>query len=373
MAHAVNDLNAMLKSGRFDRREFARLAASVGLASAAVPAFVRPAAAQPDIEVFTWSGYDLPEFHQDFIAKHGASPAFTFMPELEEGLQKLMSGYRADIGHSCVAAINKWTDAGILKPIDTTRLEQWDNVFPAMRDAQGVPAGENAAWMMPWDWGNSSILYRTDLVDIEEESFSLYLDERYKGQMSFFDSADAFAQVTGAIIGAENPLDMTDEELARAADVMREIQGNLRFYWTDPTEIEQALAAGEIVLAYAWNGSATSLAERGVPIKFMNPKEGIWTWVCGLCLLQDAPGSEDQAYDFLNAFLAPETGKNLIELYGYGHSNAAAFELVPQERLDALGISDPVGMMATARISLSMPPAFRERVITVFDEIQAGM
>lgn len=364
------NLLADLRAG-MPRREALRALAAVGIAATVMP--VRRAHAAPDIEVFTWSGYERPEFHQAFIAKYGASPTFAFYAELEEGLQKIRAGYKADIAHPCVANINKFSDADILKPIDTSRLEHWPNVFTAMREAKGVPAGDGQAWMMPWDWGNSSILYRTDLVEIQEESFSLYLDERYKGKMAFFDSADGFAQVTGAIIGAANPLAMTDEEFEKAKEVMKQIQGNLRFYWTDPTEIEQALAAGEIVAAYAWNGSATNLQKQGVPIKFMNPKEGIWTWVCGLCLLKDGPGSEDQQYDFLNAFLAPESGKALVEMYGYGHSNAETFKLVAPERLAELGIADPEGMMAKARISLPMTPEFREKVIEAFDEIQASM
>ena len=33
----------------------------------------------------------------------------------------------------------------------------------------------------------------------------------------------------------------------------------------------------------------------------MNPKEGIWTWVCGMVLLTDGPGDQDKAYEFIDA------------------------------------------------------------------------
>ena len=84
-----------------------------------------------------------------------------------------------------------------------------------------------------------------------ENSYNLFLDERYAGKMAFFDSADAFAQVCGLILGV-HPFTMDEKEIAEAADIMRRIHANLRFYWTDPTQIEQALAAGEIVLSYSW-------------------------------------------------------------------------------------------------------------------------
>ena len=48
----------------------------------------------------------------------------------------------------------------------------------------------------------------------------------------------------------------------------------------------------------------------------MNPKEGIWTWVCGLTLLVDGPGDQDKAYEFIDAWISPASGKNLIEMYG---------------------------------------------------------
>ncbi len=46
---------------------------------------------------------------------------------------------------------------------------------------------------------------------------------------------------------------MTDEELAATRPLLEKMVSNSRFLWTDKTEINQALASGEIVAAYAWN------------------------------------------------------------------------------------------------------------------------
>src|SRR3546814_1300042 len=75
------------------------------------------------------------------------------------------------------------------------------------------------------------------------------------------------------------------------------------FYWSDATQIEQALASGEIVAAYAWNDAVGALKEQGIPIAFMTPKEGSLPWVCGLVLHKDAQ-AVDLAYDFMDAMLA---------------------------------------------------------------------
>jgi spermidine/putrescine-binding protein len=357
--------------GAIDRRQFAQILAAAGLTLTVVPLVTRQASAATDLTVFEWSGYDLPEFHQEYIDKYGASPDFTFFGELEEALQKLRTGFSADVTHPCTSSIGRWYDAGAIAPVDVSRLTYWGDIFPSMRDIK-APNRDGNVLGVPFDWGNSSILYRTDLVEPMEPSYNLYLDERYAGRMAFFDSADGFAQVTGLIQGV-NPFTMDEEQLGEAADIMRRIQQNLRFYWTDPTEIEQALASGEVVLAYSWNGSAANLKAQGVPVTFMDPKEGILTWVCCVALGANGTGSEEQAYDFINAMTSPEAGKNLIEMYGYGHSNTKAFELVDQAKLDELGISDPVAMMAKGTFIEEMAPATRERVIEIFDDVKSGM
>ena len=158
----------------------------------------------------------------------------------------------------------------------------------------------------------------------------------------------------------------------RATKLLRKQREILRYYWTDQTSVEQALAAGELVAAYAWNSAIVELKKQGVNVVYMNPKEGIWTWVCGLTLLVDGPGDQDKAYDFIDAWISPASGKNLIEMYGYGHSNAKSFELVDPAILDNLGITDPDTMMANSRFFGEIKPEVREKYIALFDEIKAG-
>ena len=178
--------------------------------------------------------------------------------------------------------------------------------------------------------------------------------------------------VVGSVIGAEDVFDMSEEELERAIEMMRKQREVLRFYWTDASMVEQGLASGELVASYAWNSAVRTLKDQGVNVTYMNPKEGIWTWVCGFVLMADAPGDEDKAYDYIDAWIAPESGKYLIEEYGYGHSNTKAFELVSAEALQERGISDPETMMASSRFFGEIRPDVREKYVRLFEEIKAG-
>jgi len=381
----VSEFRERLANGELSRRDTTKVLASVGVGMASMTFSPSGALAQSeypiddDLFVFDWGGYELPEFHTSYIDKYQASPAFALFGEEEEALQKLRSGFTADLAHPCTYSTRRWRDAGILDPIDTSRLSNWENVFPSLKTLPGSQDESGQDWFVPADWGNSSVLFRPDLapeyVDTateKNESWSILFDEKYAGRLGIFDSVDGVMAVVGSVIGAEDPFNMTDEELEEATVLLRKQREILRFYWTDQSSVEQALASGELVASYAWNSAVVELKNQGVNVTYMTPKEGIWTWVCGLVLLNSGHGDRDKAYEFMDAWISPESGKNLIELYGYGSSNAKAFDLVDPAVLADLGITDPMTMMATSRFFGEIEPDVREKYINLFDEIKAG-
>lgn len=381
----ADELRDRLAKGAISRRQAAAVMASAGVGMATMTFGPPRARAQDDLPVddqllaFEWSGYELPQFFGAYIDKYGTQPSYTFFGEEEEALQKIRAGFSPDISHPCTYSTRRWRDAGILKPIDTSRLSNYGDVFASLKTLPGSQDESGQDWFVPADWGNSSVLFRPDLapeyVDMEgekNESWMILFDEKYAGRLGIFDSVDGVMAVVGSVIGAENVFDMTDEELERATEMMRKQREVLRFYWTDATMVEQGLASGELVASYAWNSAVRELKDQGVNVTYMNPKEGIWTWVCGFVLMTDAPGDEDKAYDYIDAWIAPESGQALIEDYGYGHSNAKAFDLVSAEALQERGLSDPETMMASSHFFGEIAPDVREKYVALFEEIKAG-
>jgi spermidine/putrescine transport system substrate-binding protein len=355
------------------RRDIVRGMRNLGIATvaASVP-LARPRAAE-EVTYYTWAGYDVPEMHFRYEEMRGTLPNFSLFADESEALNKIQAGFTPDISHPCIYDIERWRGAGAIRPIDSSRLAEWDNLFPALKDVSGNRAtGEQ--WLIPFDWGNGSVLYRTDLVDIDEESWSVLFDERYAGRLAMWDAIDGAMNVAALVSGAADPFDMTDAELANAGALLKKQKDLLRFYWSDPAQAEQALAAGEVVAAYAWNQSLVNLQAQGIPVRYMQPKEGILTWVCGMVLMNDGAADDSARYDFMNAMLAPETGQWLIANYGYGHSNRGAFELAGAETASSMGLPlDPEDMFANSVVLRPMDPAIRQKYIQVLEEVKAGI
>ena len=358
-----------LASKPMSRRQLNRLLAGTGLSLAVMPMMPGRASAAGQAIYFTWSGYDDPAFFPGYVAKHGSMPDTPIFADEEEAFLKLRGGSVVDVSHPCNNSIPRWREAGLLQPIDTSRLSNWADVFDSLKTFEGAQDGDKQ-YFVPVDWGNTSIIYRTDLVDISEESWTLLWDERYAGKISVANSAEETIPIAAVLIGAVDPFNPTDEEMVKIKELLVKQKPLVRFYWDTNTTIEQGLASGELVATTGWNSSAVTLKAQGVPVKFMNPKEGIFTYCCGLVLSKDAPNL-DAAYDLIDAMIATDAGKWLIEVQGYGHSNRKTFELVDEAMLAERGIpKDPTDFLTAGH--LYKPVLRLDEISNMYEAVKAG-
>jgi spermidine/putrescine-binding protein len=361
-------------AGRVERRHFLKALAAVGIGLGTTTLGQRLAAATPNLTYYTWAEYDNPIFHNIYVKKNGGTPNYAIFADEEEALQRVRNGYRADVGHPCTSNVLRWYDAGILNPIDTSRLEHWPDVFDGFKTVAGVQI-DGKTFHVPWEWGNSSVAYRPDKVEITEESYGLLLDERYKGKMSSFDNSEEVPIMSAILAGAKNPFALTEDEYPKVEAVMKQLNSNMRFYWTDATEAQQGLASGELVATTAWNDIVKSMADEGIPIKYMTPKEGILTWVCGMVLLKDGPGDEGQAYEFMDAMLSTESGVALMENFYYGHSNRKTLAVADPELVKGLALDQAEQRIADPKTHFFQPQPNdqREKLIAMFERVKAGI
>ena len=383
----VNEVVDGIQEGRYSRRQVQKFLGALGFASVAVPmtaggARAEEIAAEPCGDnhplVFTWSGYDEVHFHQAYIEKYGCSANFSFWADEEEAFSKLRAGFAPDIMAPCTYKIRQWYDAGLLAPIDTSRLSNWSEIIPSLKDVgDSVIDGERV--FVPMDWGQTSVTFRTDLAPeyVGNGTWGILWDEKYAGRLSMIDSLIDGVAVAGIYGGLENPFDLTDSaDMELVANLLREQLPLLRYYAANMSDVEQSLASGELVAAATWNSSITALREQGVSVEFMNPKEGAMTWVCGLVrniANQDASDDMiDKAYLVLDSYLSAEAGAWEIINYGYGHANLEAYSMVSEAELSERGLSkNPDELLSTGIFQIAMTP--EDQISNMFEEVKAGM
>ena len=369
----TNEFKDKLAAGTMTRREMNKALAAVGLAAVTMPLTPRLAsAAEGEVIYFTWGGYDIPELYPAYIEKYGADPQTPLFGDNEETFTKMRAGYVVDVTHPCSGMTGRWRDAGLIQPIDTSRLSNWGDVFPDLKTLKFTQ--ENGVqWFVPFDWGQTSITYRRDLVDWqgEEESWSLLWDERYKGKLSMIDAAED-AWWCAAIYAGVDVDNVTDDDIAMVRELLEKQRPLLRYYSSDMTTVEQGLASGELVAAMTWNSSPLELKKQGLDVAFAKVKEGALTWVCGLVLAANAP-HYDKAHDLIDAMIGLRPGIFLVTEYGYGHSNLKVFEAVDEDVLLARGLSkDPLAILNKGVFVQGVPADVKTKIERDWAELVAG-
>ncbi|PIB25871.1 polyamine ABC transporter substrate-binding protein [Amylibacter kogurei] len=325
-------------------------------------------AADKELIVFDWSGYEDTGFFQTYIDKHGDSPTFTFFGEEEEAFQKLRAGFKADVSHPCSQSVEKWLAADLIEPLDISKIERWDEVNADMKEAFKF---DGSYYFLPADWGTTALTYRTDMVDeAKMNTLEVFLDPEYAGRTAIPDNVDDAYALGYLATGTTDWSKATDDDFKRASDWLRQAHQNVRAYWADGAELAQLLTSGEVIVSWAWNETPTSLQAEDIAVAAnRSTKEGSSSWFCGYVNLKNGENSEDKVYDFLNAWMDPSAAEYIVNEWGYGNGNATAMAALGGELLDEMGLG-PVDVPVLAQIP--MDQALREKMVAEFEKIKAG-
>jgi spermidine/putrescine transport system substrate-binding protein len=296
-----------------------------------------------ELLVLDWAGYDAEDFWIDFKNTYpNATASFEFGISDADIYGKMKAGSQADVFHPYTGWLQFYVDEGMVEPIDTSKLKNWDKV-PDSFKAIGQFNGQQ--YFVPWDWGFTSILYRTDRI-ATVDSWDILLDPQYDGHLSMWDDGPAAVTVSSYIHGYDETA-ITDEQLA-AIQAEWTAQARLNHsYWAAESDLIPNVRQDEVWAAYAWQGAYATLLGRGVPVAYANPKEGRNSWV-GVYGIRAGTPNLDLALRFLDAKLGEATGENLVNLYYYGTTNQDVMSAITDESLkEAFSIDDPAILEAT--------------------------
>ena len=357
-------------TGRRTFRQLLRLLAliGIGLATASLMS-CKKADNDVDLSILEWSGYQHAKFHPEYNAKYGGQPGVTLFAEEPDALQRMRNGYPVDLVHLCVNTVAQARDAGLIKPLEIDRIPRWGDISPSLLELPDLQA-DGEYWLAPWEWGFSTVAYNPETIELENATYDMFIDPRFKGKTALTSSIGVNHIIAGVIGGWADPLDPTEAELAMAPDIFSKMLGNARFIWSDGTQLEQAWVAGDVAISYVFGSATLRWKKQGIPHVVVEP---IMTWMCGLSLAANGTGSEDQAYDYINAMLDPASGVALFDQFSYGHANAKTVDLIDPDRYAGLGIDDPASFFDRGLFTGATPPAKEARLFQLWFEAQAGL
>lgn len=320
------------------------------------------------LTLLEWSGYETETYWEPFAAEHpDIQPEYAFFGEDAEALSKAQTGFYFDLVHPCGSWFGLYVEAGLVQPIDTSRLEHFDELFPELAE-KGVFNGQQ--YFVPWDWAFESITVRTDLVSEVPDAWADLWDPQYQGQIAIFDSGESTFMTAAYALGID-PYSATEEQAEQIKQKLIELKPNLLTYWADYTEINQLLASGDVAIgANTWNDAWATLNDEGYEVEYIDPTEGRISYACGYGISAETENL-DLAYDYIDALIEAQSNANMANDYYYGAANMNSVELLDPALVEKFGFDD-LSVLDRTNFQQSLTEEQREMMTGIWNEVKAA-
>ena len=293
------------------------------------------------INVLTWEGYTDPSFISKFEEQSGCKVNATYVGSNDDFAPKLMAGGGVyDLITPSIDTTKLMIDLGFVEPLDTSKLVNWDNIYPKFRALDGIQK-DGSYYGMPYAWGAIAFMYRDDAFKTPPTSIADLWREDLKGKISLWDDKSAI-YVAARKNGDMNIYALSDEQIDRAKKALIEQKPLVRKYWATAGELVDLYKAGEVVISNTWAGYQSNLLKaEGIKVTEFIPKEGAEGWLDSWMVVKGTPNKEC-VYKFLN-MQSSELGQcGVANVNGYSATNpVAAKACMTPEQYASLHQDDP--------------------------------
>ncbi|MEJ2042985.1 MAG: PotD/PotF family extracellular solute-binding protein [Reinekea sp.] len=236
--------------------------------------------------------------------------------------------------------------SGVMQPLDTSRLKNYDKISPLFitgkltedsEIAQGTAphtvgfvesqsskkfAKSPTNWMtlIPTIYNADTLGIRPDLVGRPITQWSDIMDPAFKGKTSILNipsigimDAAMICESMG-IIKYGDKGNMTKKEIDATMKVLMDAKkaGQFRAFWKSFDESVNLMASGEVVIQSMWSPAVAAVRSRSIPCVYQPLKEGYRAWGGGLGLASHLSGLElDAAYEYIDWYLSGWVGAYL--------------------------------------------------------------
>ncbi|MBI2781708.1 MAG: extracellular solute-binding protein [Chloroflexi bacterium] len=320
------------------------------------------------LNVLDWTGYDAEWAWQDFKNTYkNVKISFDFGDSDAAQYGKMKGGSQADIFHPYTGWLQFYVDEGLAAEIDTTKLKNWDKVPESFKKIGQINGKQ---YFVPWDWGFTSILYRTDKITTPVDSWAILFDQKYKGHLSMWDDGPGAVTVSSYVHGYNETAITADQLAAIKAEWIAQAPLN-KAYWVAEPDLTQMMGSGEVWAAYAWQGAYATLLGQKTPVAYANPKEGRNSWV-GVYGISKTSPNYDLALRFLDAKLGLLTGQGLVSNYFYGSSNQDVMTGITDPTLkQAFSVDDP-SILSKTNFTPNLTAKQRDDWTAMWTEVKAS-
>ena len=287
------------------------------------------------ISVYNWGDYIKPSVIDVFEAETGIRVIYETFETNEDMYAKIaMGGSSYDVIIPSDYMIERMIQEELLQPINWDNVPNVRNINPRFMNESYDP---EAAYSVPYTWGTMGILYNTETVLEEPDSWEVLLDETYKMDMFMLNAPRDTMAI--ALVMAGHDLNSTDpKDLQDAKDLLIAQKPLVLAYVVD--EVKDKMISGEASVALVWSGDATFCMSESDELGYVVPKEGSNIFYDSMCIPANARNVSG-AEKFIDFMCRADVAAANYNYVGYAIPNTAAIEVWGAEEYNASPVNNP--------------------------------
>lgn len=276
---------------------------------------------EKQLNIYNYSSYLDEGVIRDFEKEYGIKVSLDYYNDNEELLSRLqmgVAGYDLIVptGYMVKIMISK----GLLAEINRANIPNYQYLNESMLN---LPYDPNGLYSLPYSYGTTGIVYNSEKIQSEVNSWGILWDESLKGKITMLDdvketffaamtfNGDSFLADTAALFNARNLL-------IRQKPLLKKYESNA---------VEDLMLSEDVWVAHAWNGQAARLSAMDSKFKFVLPAEGATFWTDNLCIPANSEHKEE-AELFIDFLLRPENSAQNMTSIAYAMANDSARQLL---------------------------------------------
>jgi spermidine/putrescine transport system substrate-binding protein len=328
-------------------------------AAKTTPLSKRPALAKEPgkLSILEWGGYEAGGTAAQTSGLWAGTPytkafgkhsiVYTYIVNDDQSLSKAGTSGPFDIMHPCNEMLPSFVSQGLIQPWDTSLLPSFKNLNPFLVQ-KGQINGQQ--YMIPWDWGYASLLYRSDKIDpADATGWELAWNPKYKGRISLWNGSGSNMEVAGLKLGYHDMDTMSESQIQNAKNTLIQQKPLNKFYWSSEYgQMQPSFKSGDIWITYSWQDAYVSMSKAGLKVAYLNPSQGKLSWFCGFVL-----GSQTKnffhSHKYVESFINHHACVQMTNLFYYGTSDKTITPSEIQDRALAkqLNIGNPTAIEAS--------------------------
>lgn len=243
----------------------------------------------------------------------------------EEAFANLQGGKQFDLVVMENRFIPALIGAGLLAPLNHQKLPNFKNISLNFRDLIYDPGNK---YSVPYTWGTTGMLVRTDLVDGPVTRWSDLWKPAFAGKVAIWrgQPREVIALTLKSLGYSAN--DESPEAMAAACERLFALRPHVLFVEDyDQVTAAPLLASGKAIIAMGYGADALLSRATEAPAEYILPAEGAVLWGDNY-VIPATSANQDAALQLLDYLLRPEVAAEIMTIGYFTSANDAARQFV---------------------------------------------